>query len=305
MERRSEGSITITERKLLDSIPSGSGIVLKNGVAYVIGDDATGVYVLNVDDYTQRKIPITAFDQSLYREAKSVKRDFESSAIVTWYGTEYLLAFGSGSSSPLRDSLLVVRTSDPADNRIISLQKFYKHLQEVTLSNAGAWNLEGATVTNDLLILFNRAGNIVIRISANDFLSHILGGESVVPAIEFERVKLPMIGDHEARLSGACTLNNDLIIFCASVEDTPDWIQDGPVLGSVIGIYSLQKKSVLASFLLKDANGVIVKEKIESLDISGKPAKDEISLVAIADNDNGTSILYKLALLIPPGLELK
>jgi hypothetical protein len=288
----------------LDSIPSGSGIVLKNDTAYIIGDDATGIYQLNLGNYQQQKIPITGLDYSQYREPREVKHDFESAALVSWKGNEYLLAFGSGSGDISRDSMLMIRTSDLTDNKIVSLNNFYRRLKSLTLSDSNEWNIEGATVEKEFLFLFNRANNMIITFKLNDFISHLIDDNDPFPAIEYHRIKLPFIENHEARLSGACTLDNIHLLFSASVEDTPDWTKDGPVLGSFIGVYSTRDSAVVASFLLQDERGVVLKEKIESLDIlENAPGKDLV-LIAIGDNDNGTSNIFRLRLQVP-GLKEK
>jgi hypothetical protein len=48
--------------------------------------------------------------------------------------------------------------------------------------------------------------------------------------------------------------------------------------------------------VLKNARGVVLKEKIESLDAVGKQPGGPIKLIAISDNDNGTSTLWEIEL---------
>jgi len=290
--------LSILERKFLKSIPSGSGIVIKNDTAYIIGDDATGIYRSSLKDYQVEKIAVNGLDFTNHREPKTIKRDFESGTLVTWKGNEYFLAFGSGSKSTTRDSLLMFSTSDPSDNKIISLNKYYSQLQHYTKSDTTEWNIEGATVTQDFLILLNRGNNMILKINKNEFMTYLMGESSIFPGIEFQRIKLPAVKNHEARLSGICTLNNEQIIFSASVEDTPDWINDGPVLGSFIGTYSLTKNTVTACHLLRSDTGMILKEKIESLDILHHIPGESVIIVAIGDNDNGSSVLYRLKLAL-------
>jgi hypothetical protein len=290
--------LSIAEKKVLDSTPSGSGIVLKNDTAYIIGDDATGIYVMSLRNLQQRKIPIRGADHNQHRRAKSIKHDFESATLASWKGDEYLLAFGSGSTTILRDSMLMLRLPDFADT-VISLQNFYSRLRILTLTDGKEWNIEGATVANDLLILFNRGNNLIIQFRLNDFISYLFNDNAPFPAIRYHRVKLPSIEKHGARLSGVCTLDDTHILFSAAVEDTPDWVNDGPVLGSFIGIYSLPDSTVVASYLLQDETGSPLKEKIESLDILQHAPGTGLILIAVGDNDNGTSSLFRLKLQAP------
>jgi len=81
------------------------------------------------------------------------------------------------------------------------------------------------------------------------------------------------------------------------VEDTPDWTKDGPVLGSFIGSYNLNSKTVDACYLLQEPTGEPMKEKIESLDILHGQKSEAISIVAVSDDDNGYSKLFQLRIL--------
>jgi len=233
-----------------------------------------------------------------YREPKPVKHDFESATLINWNDKEYLLAFGSGSNLTTRDSLLLFNIADNKDQRILSLRNFYLQLLKLTSIDSLQWNIEGTTVIGDDLILLNRGTNLMIQLKLNDFLTYIFNSGSSFPKIIFHQVKLPAIDNKEARLSGACTLNDSLLLICASVEDTPDWTKDGPVLGSYLGIYSVKETKLLKSFLLKNKQGLVLKEKIESLDVLEQTDKNKIRLIAIGDNDNGSSKLFNMKMRI-------
>ena len=298
-EMKMNTHLIIETETILEDVPSGSGIVIKKEIAYIFSDDGTGVYQLNLLNQQHNKIAILGMAYDVYREEKAVKHDFESATLVNWDGKEYLLALGSGSKENARDSMLMLNTLDFKDNRIVSLHNIYKQLRQLTNTGTEHWNIEGATTIEDELVLLNRGNNLLIRINKNDLLSYISDSSTPFPEIKYHRVKLPSIGDHEARLSGACTLDSSHILFSASVEDTPDWISDGPVLGSFIGVYSLQSGKVIASHLLQDGRGNVQKEKLEAVDILRKEANGDIILLALSDNDNGTSKLFQLRLKIP------
>jgi len=103
--------LTIQSEKILDSLPSGSGMIIKNNIAFIVSDDGTGIYQLNLSNFRQNKIPITGLPFDEYREPKPVKHDFESICLANWNGIEYFIAFGSGSNSVSRDSMLIMNTS--------------------------------------------------------------------------------------------------------------------------------------------------------------------------------------------------
>ena len=287
--------LLIKHKKILDSIPSGSGMVLKNDTAYIIGDDATGIYQLNIVNYGQHKIPIRGLSPNQYREPKSVKHDFECATFVNWKGKEYLLGLGSGGNS-YRDSMLMLNMSDFDDNKILSIHNFYKRLQLLTNSDSTQWNIEGATSLAGDLVILNRGNNLIIKFNLGDFMEYVFDNNTSFPAVDYHQIRLPSINKHEARLSGACTLDGDRLLFSASVEDTPDWTKDGPVLGSFIRIYSLSENKIKASYLLQDNNKNALKEKIESLDIWKHEADGNIIFYAIGDDDAGTTNLFQLKL---------
>jgi hypothetical protein len=290
--------VIIEEEKLLNSIPSASGLAIENDTAWIIGDDATSVYRLNLTSFEQEKIPLKGFDAEQYRLPKPIKHDLECANLITYNNKQYLLAFGSGTLEPYRDSVLLLNTSDTADQQFISVQPFYKELQRLTGTDSTKWNIEGSTLVGDTLIICNRGNNLLISFHADSLMHYLLFAGTPIPAIDFHKANLPQIEGKEARLSGICTLNDNHLLFSAAVEDTPDWVKDGPILGSFIGIYSLKEKKVLASHLLRDKQGAIAKEKLESIDIVSKQG-GTITCIAMADNDNGTSGLYRLKLIMP------
>jgi hypothetical protein len=111
--------------------------------------------------------------------------------------------------------------------------------------------------------------------------------------IDTIRLEFPTIQEKQARISGACAMTNGELLLTASVEDTPDWMSDGPVLGSFICRYSPQTRQITASYLLQDKNGQPLKEKLETLELI---TEHPLKLLALSDNDNGTSTLFYLSI---------
>ena len=291
----STNKLTIEYKKSFDSIPSASGIAVRGNDVFVVCDDGTGIYRINLPDYHQTKLPVKGLPSELYREHKTVKHDFESACFVKWKEKDYLMAMGSGSTAGFRDSLLLMNTADFTDQRIISLHTFYNQLQSITHTDRSQLNIEGLTVVGNNLIIVNRGNNLMISCNLSDFLSWLTESADTVPQIKYHKLALPSIDKKEARLSGICTIDDTHLLFCASVEDTPDWTKDGPVLGSFFGIYSIKDEKISATYLLKDENDLPLKEKIESVDILQNKDGDLIFLAA-GDNDDGTSDLFRLKL---------
>src|SRR5689334_20280824 len=104
--------LIIEEEKLLNSIPSASGLVIENDTAWIVGDDATSIYRLNLTSFEQQKIPLKGFPADQYRLPKPVKHDLECANLISYNNKQYLLAFGSGTLPPYRDSVLLMNIHD-------------------------------------------------------------------------------------------------------------------------------------------------------------------------------------------------
>jgi hypothetical protein len=60
----------------------------------------------------------------------------------------------------------------------------------------------------------------------------------------------------------------------------------------------LKKNELKQTYLLRGRDGKAMKEKIESLDVISQIAQD-VEIVAIGDNDDGSSKLFRLTVRVP------
>jgi len=289
----SDFTVTITQETTLDSLPSGSGLVMHRGKLLIIGDDAPFIYKLSLPDNAYESVPLKGYDAVDYRIPKTIKHDFEAVAQSNVFGAANLLAFGSGTQMPARDSLLIVNVDSLADQRTLSLTSFYRHLQMQTHIAASDWNVEGAVIVDDRLYLLNRGTNTIIGLSMVDF--RLFSDQNVLPKISAHAIQLPAFEGQVPRFSGADNLNDEGdILFCASVEDTPNWHTDGPVLGSIIGILNVRSMKLKHVAALKK-QGVVIKEKIESVALS-RHTQNGAEIFACADDDKGHTRLFRINL---------
>jgi len=89
-------------------------------------------------------------------------------------------------------------------------------------------------------------------------------------------------------------------MFCASLEHTPNHIDDGPVFGSYMGIMHPDKKGkmeIVALEIIRNEKGKILKEKIESIAVISSETTNYNTLI-ISDNDNGVSKLFEVAITV-------
>lgn len=289
-------SLSLQNSITLDSIPSASGIAIVKDSAYIIGDDATCIYKLSLQTHQFRKIQIPGTRPDLYRVAKDSKNDFETAAIGTINHKTYLLAFGSGTLSPYRDSLLLMDLDNEADLRKISLTAFYKQLLQQSKLDKNNFNIEGATFSGNHLYLFNRGEGMIFQINWTDFFQYINDTSQTVPISTIHTIHLPEESGVKAGFSGASALDDKRIVFTASLENTKNWIDDGEITGSYIGVLDVTAQEIrLNTGLLLRQGKDAMKVKLESLDVISN-SKDSIIIEAVSDNDNGTSAFYRLVL---------
>ncbi|WP_040398372.1 DUF6929 family protein [Cesiribacter andamanensis] len=292
--------LQLQRSKLLPAVSSGSGLALVSDSLYLVGDDAPYLYRLTADWELQERVLLFPAYEDSSRIPKQAKPDLESLFTLGEGPSAVLYALGSGSLSPQRDVLLQIPLQAPGQFRQYSLTPFYNHLANRLHIGREQLNLEGALVLEEQLYLFNRGTNSLIRLSWSrfaEFLQGILPAEQL--SLEIHPLQLPSIAGKLARISGACVWpGTSKILFTATVEDTENWIDDGDILGSFIGLLDSRQPEqdlTTSSWLLLDPSGNPLLEKLESLDVAGQKGQT-LELVAVADNDNGSSTLFALTL---------
>lgn len=278
-----------------DAISSGSGISIKNDSLYIIGDDAEYITKFSLVDSQYRRISFfhnATFD----RIPRSVKHDLESSCIGKAGNDEFLFAFGSGSISPYRDTLFAIKINDSDSSLKLPLTTLYQSIRKKAELSENELNIEGATIAGNKLILLNRGKNLFLSMNWNDFINYLLH-EAPVPTVQIEKVQLPEINGFQVGLSGASTLDDNTILFTASLEETRDFTQDGTVKGSYIGTITITDGKIATGPLLplNDNTSKPIPIKLESIDIITKEPQ-HIHAIAVADNDDGKTMVMKLTL---------
>ncbi len=278
----------------LSNIPSASGIELTGKDMYVIGDDSPWLFKLNENFEITDKIrlfPKRQFSDSIIK--KMEKPDLEAIAKGNEAGS-ILYAFGSGSKSPERDLMVEINLSAKTSVEY-SLKGFYSHIRAVAQLKEEQLNIEAAEVYQDQLYLFNRGENLIIKLSLSHFKAY-LNDNTPLPPLEIFRINLPEIDGILAGFSGASKdPDHGILFFTATVENTHNWIDDGEVLGSFIGIINLEelknnmKPDHLAILLDKD----LLRIKVESIAVIPPFNKGLAELVLVTDSDGGLSELLR------------
>jgi len=286
------------------AIESASALERTDQSWWLIGDDAYDLQRL--DDNFEMIGKLNILDKptpDAKKAEKKVKADLEAMARVQWKGHDELLLFGSGSKVSLRDKCVRVDISDPVAPKLIdtiSLTALYDVLRaEPRMIGLQKLNLEAATVAGDNILLFHR-GNIAgvngIASYAKAAFMEFLDRKGALPLPPLQivtSIELPILQQRHSGFSAAVTLSDSVLLVAASVEDTPDEIQDGPTLGSYIGLLERKKSNPLDWQLrwcaVIEANGVTAPVKVEGISLKRLDSMDEMTVIAVTDSDGGAS----------------
>lgn len=284
----------LTGRKTLTGIPSASGIEITGSDIYIMGDDSPCLFRLTGQFEIAEKFLIGDADAAVGGKIpKPEKTDLE--AMAAWGNT--LLLFGSGSKSPMRDALVTFDTKTK-EVHPYTLTEFYNALCAAAGFSRKDLNIEAAVVIKNNLLLFNRGRNILFQLQVPDLLLHA-EGKGKLPNAETIRAILPELKGREIGFSGAAaTPDGKQIVFCASAEDTLNWIDDGEILGSYIGVFPIN--SLIDAFSpacipITDRKSNIMKIKVESLAVKNIDSAD-LQLLMVTDTDGKESELIEAEL---------
>jgi hypothetical protein len=283
--------VTVVRSALLDSLSSGSGLVFTGSGVFVISDNMNGFFKL---DTAQLRYSFMGFDSlNAYIQSKDIKEDFENAAAFTYDSKEWIIAFGSGSVANTREKILMIPLDDPARFQIIPAIPLYAAIKKQLNITIDQLNLEACFAASDSMYILNRGTNQSISFSQEDMMGAIGSGFSRLPRIKTQQFKLPVLDGYNASFSGAVAYKPGHFIFSATVEKTKNWVDDGEVAGSYIGLANIDGR-VLKVTPLKDQQGNMIKEKIESVELV-KGNKKASGIYAISDNDNGKSTWFVLS----------
>jgi len=289
-------NLNITQRLVLPKIPSASGIeVLANSI-YIIGDNSPWLFQLNLAGETVDQFQIYGQKNTTPDTIpKAVKPDFEAMTVVTLNGTSNFYIFGSASKSPQRELLVRGTPNEPDSWTQFNLSDFFKKLKADCQLSDEDLNIEAAIATHDSLYLFNRGKNAIIQFSLHEFEAFITGKKEVL-GFKTNTVELPKINEIQTGFSGAALIpGQDKIIFTASAENTANWIDDGEISGSCVGILDLKNFTILHYAMFRE-NDAFLPLKIESVAIRSCTSH-KMELLFVSDQDGGVSELISADLL--------
>jgi len=279
--------------KKLENYPSASSVEYIDGKLYLVGDDATNFLVLDTNLNIVDSIPIIA--NAARRIPKETKPDLEASAFNI--DSNEIFLFGSGSLSPYRNLAwrynFQTRVKDS-----VSLENLYSQVKN---SGVEQVNIEGACFLAGKLLLVNRGNNGYPKnhliITDQNFWNKDSSFQiSIVPFAD--QKYSPFKG-----ISGLCyAKESDKLILTVSTEDTKNSYEDGAIGQSYLWIIDnistkLNRKTLGAKRIidLEYIDSRFKGQKIESATVTGETNK-QIHLVLVADNDDGSSTVFKMSI---------
>lgn len=288
-----KGSISPIEIKKLE-YPSASSIEYIDGKLYLMGDDATHLLVLDTGLNIIDSIPIIA--NSAKRLPKETKPDLEASAFNIDSNEVFL--FGSGSLSPYRN-LGWKHKLKTKDNDSIDLEPLFLKVKDSGIEQI---NSEGACFVSGKLLLVNRGNkgyphNHLIIIDEKFLKNDSSFQISIIP-FAAQKHTTSFKG-----ISGLCyARESDQLIMTVSTEDTKNSYEDGAIGNSYLWIISnistkINKKA-LGDKRVIDLEYIDTRfkgQKIESATVIGE-RDDLIHLAMVADNDDGSSTVFKMSI---------
>ncbi len=287
----------LSEVKKLDHYPSASAIEYYNKQFWVMGDDANNMLILDSNLAITDSLSLYSFKER--RIPKSVKPDLEAMAILRENGKTNFMIFGSGSLAPYRNTAVFL---DPLTRQTDStrLDIFFNRLLSNGIKEV---NIEGACSIPGFVLLSNRGNRSHPKNHLLFVKTDFWKNQSMTP------ITTVLLGSmKDSIFNGVSGMSyaprSDKLVVTVSTEDTYNAHEDGAIGKSYLWIV----KNISAKRNWKAINPDQVidldelddrfkGQKIESVCIV-KETNRNLHLVLAADNDDGSSTLFRLVVEI-------
>jgi hypothetical protein len=231
--------------------------------------------------------PVEGLDEFSERDgSKHLKPDLEAACEVRVDGVPAVLLLGSG-SSPRRMRCALVREDDQVV--VTDLTPLYAVVAEALGIDVASLNVEGACRVGESLRLFQR-GNLAAGLPSAgvDLDLHALVdavvGRGEAAAVRVLRVQGYDLGEAEGvglAVTDAVALPGGRVLLSAAAEDTPNAVDDGPVVATALVL--VDDERVLDATPLPEVDGR--PHKVEGLVVQ-EHLDDGLRLLAVVDGDD-------------------
>ena len=284
---------SIAQLRFADGTPvtAASGIAPLGDGWLVVQDDSTSAAWLRGASVTPvRLLPaVEGLDRfGAAAGTKHLKPDLEVACPAEVDGAPAVLALGSG-SSPRRMCGVLVRPADgKPDAEAGDLTALYRRVAQVLGLPPEQLNLEGGSRHGDTVRWFQR-GNLAagvpsasVDLPLEALVGAVLGRvpAAAVPVAGLLRYELGAVAGVGLAVTDAVALPDGRTLLSAAAEDTPNAVDDGPVVATALALVDGDR--VLDVAPLPTPGGRV--HKVEGLALRGVDG-EEVRLLAVVDDD--------------------
>ncbi len=234
---------------------------------------------------------------------KHLKPDVESVCEVLVDGRPGVLVLGSGSSARRMRGAVVTVGGDVVQVREGDLSSLYAAAAEALGVGRDELNFEGACCVGEAVRWFNR-GNAVLGVPSSSIdvpTAELLAALGSGPKPAWELVgrttyDLGVIDDVGLAITDAVTLPDGRLLVSAAAEDTPNMVDDGPVVGAALALIDGDRLVAVGRVPLVD--GAVA--KVEGLAVDSVRGR-RLEVLAVVDDDaDSPSLALDLVVELPP-----
>jgi hypothetical protein len=284
----------VTDLRFDDGSPvrSASAIAPFGDGWLVAQDDATHAAWRRPDGVSAVRVLEAVEGHEIFSAAegtKHLKPDFEAACEVTVGGDCAVVLLGSGSTSARMRASLVRLAGDGPRFEVVPLDPLYARVAEALGIGADLLNLEGACRIGDTFRWFNR-GNLTAGLPSASVdldvaeLVAALTGSLAPDELKVANRHVYELGDVDGvglAVTDAVALPDGRVLLSAAAEDTPNAVDDGPVVGVALAL--VHGDDPLAVAPLSAPDGSVY--KVEGLGLR-EVRDDGLSLIAVVDADD-------------------
>ncbi|MCF6735998.1 hypothetical protein [Blastococcus sp. KM273129] len=273
-------------------VTAASGVAALGDGWLVVQDDSTVAAWRRPDGVVTVEVLPPVEGLCTFSEAagtKHLKPDLEVACPAEVDGEPAVLLLGSGSTVRRMRAVLVRLEDGRPVVRSAELGPVYRRVAERLELPMDHVNLEGASRHGDVVRWFNR-GNLAagvrsasVDVPLHDLVAAVLGRADPA-AVAVDRPRQYELGEVEGvglAVTDAVALPDGRVLLSAAAEDTPNAVDDGPVVATAIAL--LDGDTVQAVAPVPEVGGHV--HKVEGLALRGVEG-GEVHLLAVVDDDD-------------------
>jgi hypothetical protein len=273
-------------------VTAASGIAPLGEGWLVAQDDATSAAWLRGDSVTPVRVlpPVEGLDR--FSEAAGTKRlkpDLEVACPAETDGDPAVLLLGSGSTDRRMRGVLVRLVDEQLHVEAAELGPLYERVAQRLGLPMDQLNLEGASRHGDQVRWFNR-GNLAggvpsgsVDVPVDGLVAAVLGRTAAtgVPVTQPRSYELGEVEGVGLAVTDAIALPDGRILLSAAAEDSPNAVDDGPVVATALALLDGEKVVDVAP--IPEVDGRV--HKLEGLALR-EVRGGETRLLAVVDDDD-------------------